>query len=102
MTATLQLHYAGAIVISLRKPYVYTDYWKEGNNMVLTDCRILLVDDEKHILEINERLLSDNGFNNILCALNGREAASFTRWYLNDYHAYTWTRDDGILVVGHP
>ena len=31
-----------------------------------------------------------------------KEVASFTRWYLNGYPAYTWTRDDGILIVGHP
>lgn len=31
-----------------------------------------------------------------------KEVAAFTRWYLDDYPAYTWTRDDGILVVGHP
>ena len=31
-----------------------------------------------------------------------KEVASFTRWYLNGYPAYTWTRDDGILVVAHP
>ena len=42
--------------------------------MVLTDCSILLVDDEKQILEINDRLLSENGFKNILRASNGKEA----------------------------
>ncbi|MBR4670360.1 DNA-binding response regulator [Butyrivibrio sp. X503] len=42
--------------------------------MVLSDCRILLVDDEKQILEINKKLLSENGFNNVLYALNGEEA----------------------------
>ena len=31
-----------------------------------------------------------------------KDVASFTRWYLNDYPTYTWTRDDGILVIGHP
>ena len=31
-----------------------------------------------------------------------KEVASFTRWYLNGHPAYIWTRDDGILVVGHP
>lgn len=30
------------------------------------------------------------------------DVASFTRWYLNDYPVTTWTRDDGILVVGAP
>ena len=42
--------------------------------MVLTDCSILLVDDEKQISEINERLLSEDGFKNILRASNGKEA----------------------------
>ena len=42
--------------------------------MVLSDCRILLVDDEKKILEINKKLLSENGFNNVLYALSGEEA----------------------------
>ena len=42
--------------------------------MVLTDCSILLVDDERHILEINDRLLTENGFKNILRASNGKEA----------------------------
>ncbi len=42
--------------------------------MVLTDCSILLVDDEKQISEINERLLSEDGFKNILRASTGKEA----------------------------
>ena len=42
--------------------------------MVLSDCRILLVDDEKQILEINKKLLSENGFNNVMYALNGEGA----------------------------
>ena len=47
--------------------------------MVLTDCRILLVDDEKLILEINEKLLTDNGFNNVLLAITGKEADEFMK-----------------------
>ena len=31
-----------------------------------------------------------------------KDVALFGRWYLNDYPAYTWVRDEGILVVGHP
>ena len=31
-----------------------------------------------------------------------KDVASFSRWYLNDYPAYTWGRDDGLLVVCHP
>ena len=42
--------------------------------MVLSECRILLVDDEKKISEINEKLLRDNGFNEILIASCGVEA----------------------------
>lgn len=34
--------------------------------MILTECKILLVDDEKKILEINKKLLSDSGFSNII------------------------------------
>jgi signal transduction histidine kinase len=30
------------------------------------------------------------------------DVARFTRWYLQDYPVYTWTREDGILVVGYP
>jgi signal transduction histidine kinase len=30
------------------------------------------------------------------------DVARFTRWYLRDYPVYTWTREDGILVVGYP
>ena len=42
--------------------------------MVLTDCKILLVDDEKRILDINENLLLKDGFANVLTASNGSEA----------------------------
>ena len=42
--------------------------------MVLSECRILLVDDEKKISKINEKLLRDNGFNEILIASCGVEA----------------------------
>lgn len=38
--------------------------------MILTECKILLVDDEKKILEINKKLLSDSGFSNILTCEN--------------------------------
>ena len=31
-----------------------------------------------------------------------KDIASFSRWYLNDYPVSTWTRDDGILVIGRP
>ena len=34
--------------------------------MILTECKILLVDDEKKILEINRKLLADSGFTNIV------------------------------------
>jgi signal transduction histidine kinase len=30
------------------------------------------------------------------------DVVRFTRWYLQDYPVYTWTREDGILVVGYP
>ena len=42
--------------------------------MVLTEARILLVDDEKKILEINEKKLSDSGFTNVITASCGYEA----------------------------
>ena len=42
--------------------------------MVLSECRILLVDDEKKILDLNERLLKDNGFINVFTATGGYEA----------------------------
>ncbi|MBP5299701.1 MAG: response regulator transcription factor [Lachnospiraceae bacterium] len=42
--------------------------------MVLSECRILLVDDEKKILELNERLLRDNGFTKVTTASGGYEA----------------------------
>jgi DNA-binding response OmpR family regulator len=42
--------------------------------MILTDSRILLVDDEKKILEINKKLLSDSGFSNILTCENAVRA----------------------------
>ena len=42
--------------------------------MILTECKILLVDDEKKILEINKKLLSDSGFSNILTCENAVRA----------------------------
>ena len=42
--------------------------------MVLSECRILLVDDEKKILDLNEKLLRENGFNNVFTATGGYEA----------------------------
>jgi DNA-binding response OmpR family regulator len=53
---------------------VYTVERKEDFKMVLSECRILLVDDEKKISEINEKLLRDNGFNMIFIASCGVEA----------------------------
>jgi len=44
--------------------------------MILTDSRILLVDDEKKILEINKKLLENDGFTNIVtcgCAEDANE-----------------------------
>ena len=43
-------------------------------NMVLTECRILLVDDEKKILDINKKLLADSGFTNIITCENAADA----------------------------
>ena len=42
--------------------------------MVLSECRILLIDDEKKILDLNEKLLCENGFNNVFTATGGYEA----------------------------
>ena len=42
--------------------------------MILTECKIILVDDEKKILEINKKLLSDSGFSNILTCENAVRA----------------------------
>ena len=42
--------------------------------MILTECKILLVDDEKKILQINKKLLSDSGFSNILTCENAVRA----------------------------
>ena len=42
--------------------------------MVLSECRILLVDDEKKILDLNEKLLRENGFGNVFTATGGYEA----------------------------
>ena len=42
--------------------------------MNLLDCKILLVDDEKDILKMNEKLLRDKGFNNIGIAFDGKSA----------------------------
>ena len=47
--------------------------------MTLSECRILLVDDEKKILEINENLLSYNGFTNVITAENGFDANEMIR-----------------------
>ncbi|MBR6404450.1 MAG: response regulator transcription factor [Eubacterium sp.] len=47
--------------------------------MVLSECNILLVDDEKKILEINKKLLSDNGFINVITAENGYDANEMIR-----------------------
>lgn len=30
------------------------------------------------------------------------DVASFSRWYLCEYPVYSWTRDDGVFVVGLP
>jgi signal transduction histidine kinase len=30
------------------------------------------------------------------------DAAGFSRWYLNDYPVYVWTRPDGLFVLGAP
>lgn len=48
------------------------------------DCHILLVDDEKDILEINERLLRKKGFCNIDRAMNGSVANEKVN--LENYH----------------
>ena len=42
--------------------------------MNLLDCKILLVDDEKYILQMNETLLRDKGFRFIETASAGRDA----------------------------
>jgi len=42
--------------------------------MTLTESKILLVDDSSIILEMNESLLREKGFRNILTAPNGEEA----------------------------
>ena len=42
--------------------------------MILSESRILLVDDEKKILELNEKLLKDNGFTTVFTASDGYEA----------------------------
>jgi len=42
--------------------------------MILSESRILLVDDEKKILELNEMLLKDNGFTTVFTASDGYEA----------------------------
>lgn len=44
--------------------------------MVISECNILLVDDEKKILEINKKLLQDNGFTNVFTAADAYEAES--------------------------
>ncbi len=52
--------------------------------MHLYDYKILLVDDEKDILDINERLLREKGFINVDIALNGKIANE--KIFLNNYH----------------
>lgn len=42
--------------------------------MNFLDCKILLVDDEKDILKINEKLLRDKGFHDIDTAFDGKSA----------------------------
>lgn len=42
--------------------------------MNILDCKILLVDDEKDILKMNEKLLRDKGFYNIGIAFDGKSA----------------------------
>ncbi|MBP5660239.1 MAG: response regulator, partial [Lachnospiraceae bacterium] len=42
--------------------------------MILSECRILLIDDEKKILELNDKLLRDNGFTEVYTAADGSEA----------------------------
>ena len=42
--------------------------------MILSECRILLIDDEKKILELNDKLLRDNGFTEVYTATDGSEA----------------------------
>lgn len=48
------------------------------------NCRILLVDDEKDILKMNEKLLRDKGFQNIDTAINGRSADE--KMNMQEYH----------------
>ena len=42
--------------------------------MNLLDCKILLVDDEKDIIDINMKLLTDKGFHYIDIAFDGQSA----------------------------
>lgn len=52
--------------------------------MNLFDCRILLVDDEKDIIDINARLLKEKGFLHIDAAKDGEEANE--KMLLCEYH----------------
>lgn len=52
--------------------------------MNFSDCKILLVDDEKDILEINEKLLKEKGFHNIDIAFDGQSANEKMNSY--EYH----------------
>jgi DNA-binding response OmpR family regulator len=47
--------------------------------MQMTDCHILLVDDEKLILEMNEQILTKNGFRHIQTATDGKSADRLMR-----------------------
>lgn len=67
-----------------------------GDELLEAECWAMLLDEEGRVVwsvrkpqDVPERYtLSD--------------AASFARWYLNDYPVQCWVRADGLLVVGSP
>lgn len=61
-----------------------------------TDSFAMIIDDSGSVIW-NHNMPSD-----IPDSYGIKDVATFTHWYLNDYPTYTWIRDDGILVVGHP
>ena len=92
-------HYISVEKLSERISCVEGEYSADPSAYELLDAHdsFAMIIDEAGDVVWNYKMPSD-----IPSHYGIKEVSSFSRWYLNDYPVYTWTRDEGILVVGRP
>ena len=74
--------------------YIYAESFR-GNLDKFQSSAFLIANDGKVVWEYNKPSEIKNKF-------TLTDIASFSKWYLNDYPAKTWIREDGIFVLLEP